>query len=131
MRTRIFPLPGSGEPSLQGRRDFRKPLSGQRQFHPFEQPVRVRIARSERQKPRASNEAFVCPFRRVAPGNALGDVLLNEPSTAAVNFKVDDGGTFVVFASDYAGIEFVSGATLTLVATFSDGTAATVMMRIP
>src|SRR2546430_4045077 len=78
MRAQIVPLPGSGEPSLKGRRDFRKPLSGQRQFHPFEQAVRVRITRSERQKPRASNEAFVCPFRRVAPGNALGDVLLNE-----------------------------------------------------
>src|SRR5439155_942417 len=78
MRTRIFPLPGSREPRRQRPRDFRKPLSGQRQFHPFEQPVRVRIARSERQKPRASNEAFVCPFRRVAPSNALGEVLLNK-----------------------------------------------------
>jgi hypothetical protein len=31
----------------------------------------------------------------------------------------------VLFASDYAGIEFVPGATLTLTATFSDGTSAT------
>ena len=54
----------------------------------------------------------------------LDGALLNHTATAAVNFAVADGGTFVLFASDYAGIEFVSGATLTLTATFSDGTTA-------
>src|SRR2546429_5043651 len=78
MLARILPLPGSAEPCLQGRRNFHKSLSGQRQFHPFEQPVSVRITRSERQKPRASDKSIVSPFGRVAPGNALGDVLLNE-----------------------------------------------------
>ena len=43
----------------------------------------------------------------------------------AVNFAVADGGSFVLFASDYAGIEFVPGTTLTLTATFSDGSSAT------
>ena len=44
----------------------------------------------------------------------LNGTLLNNPTTAAVNFAVPNGGTFVLFASDYAGIEFVSGATLTV-----------------
>jgi hypothetical protein len=57
--------------------------------------------------------------------------LLNDPRTAAVNFAVADGGTFMVFASDYAGIEFASGATLTLTATFSDGTTTSGATRVP
>ena len=56
---------------------------------------------------------------------AADGALLNEPTTMAVNFSVADGGGFVVFASDYANIEFAPGATLTLRATFSDGTTAT------
>src|SRR5204863_225474 len=40
--------------------------------------------------------------------------LLNNPSTMAVNFFVNDGGSFVLFASDYNGIEFAPGATLTV-----------------
>jgi len=55
----------------------------------------------------------------------LDGVLLNNPATAAVSFAVADGGSFVLFAADYGGIEFVSGVTLTLTATFSDGTTAT------
>ena len=51
--------------------------------------------------------------------------LINDPWTKAVNFAVPDGGTFVLFASDSAGIEFLPGATLMLTATFSDGTTAT------
>ena len=37
----------------------------------------------------------------------------------AVNFPVADGGSFVAFASDSQGIEFLPGRTLTLSATFS------------
>ena len=48
-------------------------------------------------------------------------------------FAVGDGGSFVVFAADFAGIEFVAGTTLTLIVTFSDGTtvsATTVARRL-
>ncbi|TME22350.1 MAG: hypothetical protein E6I75_30380 [Chloroflexi bacterium] len=55
----------------------------------------------------------------------LDGALLNNPTTTGVNLAVADGGTFVLFASDYAGIEFAPGAALTLTATFSDGTTAT------
>jgi hypothetical protein len=65
------------------------------------------------------------------PSWALGvartasDPLLNDPSTMRVNFAVPDGGTLLAFAADYNNIEFVPGTTLTLTATFSDGTTAT------
>jgi hypothetical protein len=52
-------------------------------------------------------------------------VLLNNSSSMAVNFPVANGGTFVLFASDYGNVEFVAGATLTVRATFSNGTTAT------
>jgi hypothetical protein len=55
----------------------------------------------------------------------LDTALLNDPGTMAVSFGVADGGSFRVFAADYANIEFVPGTTLTLTATFSDGTSAT------
>jgi len=61
----------------------------------------------------------------------LDGALLNDPTTMAVNFPVADGGSFVIFASDLGGREFVSGATLTLTATFSDGTTATAETRCP
>ena len=61
----------------------------------------------------------------------LDGVLLNNLATAAVSFAVTDGGTFVLFASDAGGIEFVSGATLSLTAMFSDGTSAGAVTRIP
>ena len=51
--------------------------------------------------------------------------LINNPSSTAVSFTVANGGTFVLFASDYANMHFVTGATLTLNATFSDGSTAT------
>src|SRR5947207_582670 len=54
----------------------------------------------------------------------LDGVILNDPATIAVNFAVADGGSFRLFAADWAGIEFVPGTTLTLTATFSDGTTA-------
>jgi len=59
----------------------------------------------------------------VAP--SLDGALLNAPGTMAVSFPVADGGSFVVFASDYQGGEFLSGRTLTLTTTFSDGSTAT------
>jgi hypothetical protein len=58
----------------------------------------------------------------VAP--TLDGALLNDPATMTVSFTVDDGGSFRVFASDFAGIEFVPGTRLTLTATFADGTTA-------
>jgi hypothetical protein len=61
----------------------------------------------------------------------LDGALLNNVNTAAVNFAVADGGSFLVFASDWNGIEFVSGATLVLSATFSDGTSTSGAVRVP
>jgi hypothetical protein len=55
----------------------------------------------------------------------LDGSLLNASSSMAVNFPVASGGSFVVFAADYLNREFVPGAKLTLVATFSDGSTAT------
>src|SRR6267142_4155797 len=48
----------------------------------------------------------------------------------AVNFAVADGGSFVVFASDYLAGEFLPGRTLTLVATFADGSTATAVTTV-
>ena len=62
---------------------------------------------------------------------ALDGPLVNSPATKTVNFTVPDGGTFVLFAADYAGIEFVPGAAFTLTATYSDGTIATSVGRVP
>jgi len=56
---------------------------------------------------------------------ALDGAFLNDPATMAVNFAVPNGGSFQLFAADFAGIEFATGVTLTLTATFSDGTTAT------
>ena len=61
----------------------------------------------------------------------LDGPLLNHPATTAVNLPVADGGGFVVFASDYGGIEFLPGESLTLTATFSDGTSAQRVVRLP
>ena len=62
--------------------------------------------------------------------STLDGALLNMAGTMAVNFPVADGGSFVVFASDYAGIEFVPGRRLTLIATFSDGSTATAVTTV-
>jgi len=61
----------------------------------------------------------------------LDGPLLNDPATMAVNFPVANGGSFVLFAADYQGIEFVSGTTLTLTVSFSDGTTATATTVAP
>jgi hypothetical protein len=68
----------------------------------------------------------------VAP--TLGGALLNDPATMAVNFVAFGGGSFRLFAADWADREFVPGTTLTLTAVFLDGTtasAATVAMATP
>jgi hypothetical protein len=62
---------------------------------------------------------------------SLGGSLLNAPNTMAVNFPVASGGSFVVFASDALNREFVPGAKLTLVATFSDGSKAAASTTVP
>jgi hypothetical protein len=49
----------------------------------------------------------------------------------AVNFPVADGGSFVVFAADYLNSEFQPGRTLTLTATFADGSTATATITVP
>ena len=64
----------------------------------------------------------------VAP--TASGALLNAPATMAVSFPVADGGSFVAFASDSQGIEFLPGRTLTLTATFSDGTTSTAVTTI-
>jgi subtilisin family serine protease len=62
---------------------------------------------------------------------SLDAPLMNDPSTMAVTLAVSDGGTFVLFASDSGDIEFIPGVTLTLTATFSDGTTSTAVTRVP
>src|SRR5437764_450877 len=59
------------------------------------------------------------------------NALLNDPATAAVDFVVADGGSFTLFAADLAGIKFAAGVTLSLTATFSDGTTATAVTVRP
>jgi len=63
-------------------------------------------------------------FWALGTATTLDGPLLNAPGTMAVNFPVTDGGSFVIFASDAQGIEFLPGRTLTLVASFSDGSTA-------
>jgi hypothetical protein len=65
----------------------------------------------------------------VAP--TLDGALLNAPGTMAVNFPVADGGSFILFAADYQATEFLPGRTLTLNATFSDGSTATTSTTVP
>ena len=60
-------------------------------------------------------------FWALGTATTLDGPLLNAPGSLAVNFPVTDGGSFVIFASDLQGIEFLPGRTLTLTATFSDG----------
>jgi hypothetical protein len=57
--------------------------------------------------------------------------VLNAPGTLAVNFLGADGGNFVIFAADYQGSEFLPGRTLTLTATFADGSTATASTTVP
>lgn len=57
--------------------------------------------------------------------------LLNAPGATAVKFSVAEQGSFVVFASDYQASEFLPGRTLTLTATFADGSTATAVTTVP
>ena len=61
----------------------------------------------------------------------LDGAVLNVPGSMAVNFPVADGGSFVLFAADYQGSEFLPGRTLTLTVTFSDGSSATAAVILP
>ena len=64
--------------------------------------------------------------------SSLDGPLLNDATTMAVNVAVPDGGSLVLFASDYGGGQaFVSGRTLTLTANFSDGTSASCSVVVP
>ena len=65
----------------------------------------------------------------VAP--SLDGAVLNAPDTMAVNFPVADGASFLLFAADYQNLEFLPGRTLTLTATFSDGSTATAVTSVP
>jgi len=65
----------------------------------------------------------------VAP--TLDAAPINAPSTMAVNFQVPDGGSFVVFASDWLGTEFLPGRTITLTATFADGSTSSAATTVP
>ena len=56
---------------------------------------------------------------------SLDGTLLNNATTMAVNTTVADGGTLTLFASDFGGgAGFAAGRTLTVTATFSDGSSA-------
>jgi hypothetical protein len=70
-------------------------------------------------------------FWVLAVASSLDGAVLNAPGSMAVNFPVADRGSFVVFAADYLGTEFLPGRTLTLVATFSDGSTATAVTTVP
>src|SRR4030095_2183210 len=70
-------------------------------------------------------------FWALAVAPSLDGAILNAPGTMAVNFPVANGGSFVVFASDFQGLEFLSGRTLTLMAAFSDGSTATANTTVP
>ena len=67
----------------------------------------------------------------LAAAPTVDGAVLNASGTLAVNFPVADGGSFVVFAADYLGSEFLPGRTLTLTTTFSDGSTATASTTLP
>jgi hypothetical protein len=61
----------------------------------------------------------------------LDGALLNAPGTMAVNVPVASGGSFALFAADLNGIEFLPGNSLTVTATFADGSTATATTTVP
>ena len=69
-------------------------------------------------------------FWALGAAATLDGPLLNAPGSMAVNFPVADGGTFVLFASDHPNDEFLPGRTLTLTATFSDGSTASAITTV-
>jgi hypothetical protein len=70
-------------------------------------------------------------FYVLAVAPTLDGAMLNAAGTMAVNFPVADGGSFVLFASDYLNAEFLPGRTLTLITTFADGSSATATTTVP
>src|SRR5262249_4451028 len=70
-------------------------------------------------------------FWALAVAPSLDGAVLNAPDTMAVNLPVANGASFVLFAADYQNLEFLPGRTLTLTATFSDGTTATAVTTVP
>ena len=67
----------------------------------------------------------------VGASQTLDGPLLNDPGNAAVNFVVAEGGSFVIFASDLQGQEFLSGNKLSLATTFSDGSTTSTQVVLP
>jgi len=62
----------------------------------------------------------------IGVAGSLDGPMLNDPATMAVTVMVPDGGSVVLFASDYGnGFGFGSGRNLIVTVTFSDGTTAT------
>ena len=61
----------------------------------------------------------------------LDGTLYNNLANASVNFAAGNGGTFVVFASDWFNTKFVAGTTLQLTATFTDDTTVTATAVVP
>jgi YD repeat-containing protein len=59
------------------------------------------------------------------------DTALFNSSNAAVNFSVADGGSFVLFGSDYANSHFNSGRVFTLTVNFADGAVGTGNVTVP
>jgi hypothetical protein len=49
----------------------------------------------------------------------------------AVNFPLAEGESFVLFTSDHRGIAFLPGTTLTLTASFADGSSVTATTTLP
>lgn len=60
----------------------------------------------------------------------LDSAYLNNPTTMAVNFPLDDGSAFKIFISDYQAIEFLDGNVLTVTLSFTDGTSASKSVTI-
>ena len=61
----------------------------------------------------------------IGVAGSLDGAFLNNPTTMALNTTVADGGSVTLFASDYGGgAGFAAGRTLTVTATFADGTTA-------
>jgi hypothetical protein len=62
----------------------------------------------------------------------LDGALLNNATTMGVSFTIANGGTFFIFGSNSGNTTpFVSGRTLTVTTTFSNGTKLTGSVRIP
>ena len=71
-------------------------------------------------------------FWLLGVAGSLDGAMLNDPASMAVTVMVPNGGSLVLFASDYgSGFGFGSGRNLTVAVTFSDGTTATASAVTP